>query len=70
MFLKLLAISIVFVGLALSGLGLGILLKPGGKFPETHVGRNKEMRKLGIKCSRHVDTGCVPCSSGRICSSC
>ncbi|HQH22804.1 MAG TPA: hypothetical protein PLM01_04400 [Bacteroidales bacterium] len=70
MFLKLLAISIVFVGLALSGLGLGILLKPGGKFPETHVGRNKEMRKLGIKCSRHVDTGCVPCGNGRICSSC
>ncbi|NLA50366.1 MAG: hypothetical protein GX876_13025 [Bacteroidales bacterium] len=72
MFVKLLAISILFLGLALSGLSLSILLKPGGRFPETHVGKNKEMRKLGIKCSKHVDTGCVPCSrtGTGTCSSC
>jgi hypothetical protein len=70
MFIKLLVISIIFLGIALTGLSLSILLKPGGRFPETHVGRNKEMRKLGIKCSRHVDTGCVPCGRTGICSSC
>lgn len=70
MFIKLLVISILFLGLALLGMSLGILLKPGGRFPETHVGRNKEMRKLGIKCSRHVDTGCISCSAGSACSSC
>ncbi len=70
MFIKLLVISIIFLGIAFLGLSLGILLKPGGRFPETHVGRNKEMRKLGIKCSKHIDTGCIPCSGGRECNSC
>jgi hypothetical protein len=58
MFIKLLIISVLFLGFAVAGLGIRILLKPGGRFPETHVGRNKEMRKLGIKCAQKTDIGC------------
>ena len=33
------------------GLAIGVLVK--GKFPETHVGRNAEMKKLGITCAKN-----------------
>ena len=59
MFIKLLLITAFFFGIAVAGLGIRILLMPGGRFPETHVGRNKEMRKLGIKCAQKTDIGCT-----------
>jgi hypothetical protein len=59
MFLKLLIISSIFLVIALAGLGIRILLKPEGRFPEIHVGRNKEMQKRGISCARKTDTGCT-----------
>jgi hypothetical protein len=58
MFIKLLIISILFLGIAFSGLAIRILLKSGGRFPETHIGKNKEMRKLGISCAQKTDIGC------------
>jgi len=60
MFLKLAIISIVLMILVLAGLGIGILLKPKGKFPEIHIGRNKNMRQRGIRCAQHTDTACKP----------
>jgi len=59
MFIKLLIISLLFIGIAVSGLAVRILLKPGGRFPETHIGRNKSMRKLGISCAQKTDIGCT-----------
>jgi hypothetical protein len=70
MFLKLLIISILFVGVVLAGLGIRILLKPGGKFPETHVSRNKEMQKRGIGCAQHTDIGCTPSDDFEECATC
>lgn len=73
MFLKLMIISLIFLLISLAGLAITILLKPSGKFPETHVGHNKGMRKLGIKCAQKTDIGCTatgktvhcdPCCSG------
>lgn len=70
MFLKLLIISGSILALALVLLGIRILLKPDGRFPETHVGRNKEMRKRGISCARSTDTGCNPVDSIDGCPTC
>ena len=60
MVIKLLIISAILIGLALAGMAITILLKPKGRFPDTHVGQNKEMRKRGISCARNTDTGCSP----------
>ena len=70
MFLKLLSISIIFVAVAFTGMAISILLKSRGKFPETHIGRNKEMGKRGITCAQNVDTGCNPDESFSGCSTC
>ncbi|MCK7536531.1 MAG: hypothetical protein MZV63_38900 [Marinilabiliales bacterium] len=67
MFLKLLIISAVLVAIALAGMAITILVKPRGRFPETHVGHNKEMRKRGITCAQNTDTGCSPVDGGACC---
>lgn len=72
MFIKLLIISVILIAIAFAGLGIRILLKTNGRFPEIHVGRNRDMRKLGIKCAHKTDTGftsagssgCADCSDG------
>jgi len=58
MFLKLLILSLIFIALAALGFGIRILLKSGGRFPDTHISQNKEMRKRGITCAQHNDVGC------------
>ncbi len=67
MLLKLLIISAILIGLSLAGMAITILLKPKGRFPDTHVGHNKEMRKRGISCARNTDTGCSPVSRDACC---
>jgi hypothetical protein len=60
MLLKLLIMSAVLVGFALLAMAVSIIAKPGGRFPDTHVGHNKEMRNRGITCAQNTDTGCNP----------
>lgn len=52
MFLNLLILSLILVGFAVIGLGINIIFKKGGKFPETGVGHSPEMRKRGITCAK------------------
>jgi hypothetical protein len=58
MFIKLLIPAILVVGIALLFLGIRMLIQKNGKFPETEVGRNREMRKLGIRCARAEEIRC------------
>ena len=67
MLLKLLIMSALLVGFALVAMAVSIIAKPGGRFPDTHVGHNKEMRKRGITCAQHTDTGCNPVDSTGCC---
>ncbi|HUX54465.1 MAG TPA: hypothetical protein VMV56_08640 [Williamwhitmania sp.] len=48
---KLIGVAVVLLALMFIGLGFNIFFRKK-KFPETEVGHNKEMRKLGIKCAR------------------
>lgn len=70
MLLKLLIFSLVIVALSLAGLAVTILVKPQGRFPETHISRNKEMRKRGIRCAQHNDIGCNPLDGAAGCAGC
>jgi hypothetical protein len=54
MFLKLAIISIVLLVFVLVGLGISILLKPKGKFPEIHIGRIKNMPQRGYPLAQHT----------------
>lgn len=57
LYLKLILLSISLIGIAFVGMATQILLKriilnKKGRFPQTSVGHNKEMRKLGLKCAK------------------
>ncbi len=67
MLLKLIIITSVLVALALAGMAITILVKPKGRFPNTHISHNKEMKKRGITCAQHTDTGCNPVDSAACC---
>jgi hypothetical protein len=58
MYLKVLIITVVLVALAFAGLAISILLKKGGKFPQSSIGKNKEMHKRGITCVKHDEIKC------------
>lgn len=48
-------IAVILLGLALVGLGITMLIKKNGKFPETHIGKNKAMKNRGINCANTTD---------------
>jgi hypothetical protein len=52
MILTVFLLTIALVGLAFAGLGINILFRKNGKFPETEVGSNKNMKNLGITCTK------------------
>ena len=70
MFLKLLILSAIFLSIAVAGLGIRMLIKSKGRFPETHVSRNPEMRKRGITCAQETDAGCHSLDGFSGCDTC
>ncbi|GAB4278908.1 MAG: hypothetical protein Kow0068_02700 [Marinilabiliales bacterium] len=55
MFLKTLLLTVILVALGFIGLAVTMLIKKGGKFPQTSIGKNKEMAKRGIYCVKHEE---------------
>jgi len=70
MFLKLLILSSIFLSIAAIGLGIRILIKSRGRFPETHISRNPGMKKRGIVCAQQNDIGCNPTDDFPGCATC
>lgn len=53
--LQTLAAAVIFVGLCVLGLGFNIFFRKNGKFPQTEIGSNEDMRRLGIKCVKEEE---------------
>lgn len=47
--------AIILVAIALLLLGLKIFFTKGGKFPNTHIGGNKNLSEKGIYCANTTD---------------
>jgi len=58
MILKVLILSVALIGISFIGLGFRALFVRNGRFPQTSIGRNKEMAKLGITCVKHDEFKC------------
>ena len=50
--MKVFLAAVLFIGLCVLGLGVGIFFRKGGHFPETDISKNKDMQRLGITCPR------------------
>jgi hypothetical protein len=53
--LRVILLAVVIMILVILGLATQILLKKGGKFPNTHIGGNKHMKARGIVCAQTDD---------------
>lgn len=53
--LQILLVSIGLVAVAFVLLGINVLFKKKGKFPNFHIGGNKELSKRGIYCATTTD---------------
>ncbi len=56
--LEVLVISFILLGIAFLGLAFRILFVREGRFPQTSVGKNKQMKELGITCVKHDELKC------------
>jgi hypothetical protein len=70
MFIKLLILSSLLLAIAAIGFGIRMLLVNQGRFPDTHVSTNPEMRKRGLTCAQQTDTGCHSTEGYPGCSAC
>ena len=52
---KTLLITLLIIAISFALLAITIIIKKNGKFPNTHGGGNREMRKRGIKCGQSQD---------------
>ena len=53
--MELLIASVILIAICVFGLCFNIIFRKDGKFPETEIENNKEMRKRGIKCAKEED---------------
>ncbi len=52
---KTLLFTLLIIAISVALLSITIIIKKNGKFPNIHIGGNKEMRKRGIKCAQSQD---------------
>mgnify|MGYP001279522039 CR=1 FL=1 len=52
--IQVLLLTIVLLAIAILGLGVNVFIRKR-KFPNTHIGGNKEMMKRGIYCAKTFD---------------
>ena len=52
---KTLLFTLLIIAISIALLSITIIIKKNGRFPNTHVGGNKHMRKRGIKCVQSQD---------------
>ena len=52
---KTLLFTLLIIAICVALLAIKVIIKKNGRFPNTHVGGNKHMRKRGIKCVQSQD---------------
>ncbi len=57
MFIEILLLVLGLIAISFIAIGFNIFFRKK-KFPQTSVGKNKEMRKLGLSCAKHEEIKC------------
>lgn len=52
---KVILLTIIIVAVSVLLLGIKIFFVKGGRFPQTHIGDNPDMKKRGITCALSTD---------------
>ncbi len=62
--------ALILVSLCIIGLGVNIFFRKDGKFPETEIENNIQMRKRGIRCAKEEEMRIWGRKNGKDNSSC
>ena len=62
--IKVIIFSFILLGIAFLGLAFRALFVSGGRFPQISIGKNKQMRELGITCVKHDELKCHKSEGG------
>lgn len=54
-FLTVILLAVVLMAVAIAGMAITILIKKGGKFPNTHVSGNRYLKRQNIYCAQTQD---------------
>jgi len=60
--MKTILAAALLLGLGIFGMCFNIIFRKDGQFPETEISKNKEMRKLGIKCVNEQESDMIGCA--------
>ena len=52
---KVVLLTLIIVAIAVMLLGIRVFFVRGGRFPQTHIGDNKALKKRGITCALSTD---------------
>ena len=58
MFIEVLLLVLGLMSLAILAMGFNVFFRKNKKFPQSSIGGNKDMRKLGLKCAKHEEIKC------------
>lgn len=53
--MKVFLAALIIIGFGVVGMCFNIIFRKNGQFPQTDVGSNENMKKLGIRCMREED---------------
>ncbi len=53
--LKVILLAVVVLGIGMVAMAIRMLIKKGGKFPNTHVSGNKHLKRQGVHCWQTQD---------------
>jgi len=53
--LKVILLAVLVLGIGIAGMAIRILVKKGGKFPNTHVSGNRYLKRNGVYCAQTQD---------------
>ena len=53
--MKLIILSIIVLGIGILGMCFNIIFRKNGKFPDSEIEHNKELRKRGIICASEME---------------
>ena len=54
-FILIFLVAVVLVAIAFAGMAIRLLIQKKGKFPNLHIGSNKQMKQRGITCAQTYD---------------
>lgn len=68
--IKLILVVAILLGVCIFGMAVRIIFHKSHKFPETSVGHNAQMHKMGITCPKHDELRCLKTGEDRNCDFC